>query len=66
MVSQLNTPVHTLSQLKSTLDLLHHIADLQNIIDSVYYPVEKLYSLLRSDTTFTSELNYNPRMFGLN
>ena len=53
MVSQLNAPVHTLSQLKSTLDLLHHITDLQNVIDSMYYPVEKLYSLLRWDTMFT-------------
>lgn len=47
MVSQLNAPVHTLDQLKSTLELLHHITDLQNVIDSMYYPVEKMYSLLR-------------------
>lgn len=47
MVSQLNAPVHTLNQLKSTLELLHQITDLQNVIDSMYHPVEKMYSLLR-------------------
>ena len=47
MVTQLNTPVENLEQLKSTLELLHQITDLQNIIDDMYYPVEKLYNLLR-------------------
>ena len=47
MVAQLNAPVDTLKELKSTLELLHHITDLQNVIDSMYFPVEKLYGLLR-------------------
>ena len=46
-MTQLNSPVDTLEQLKSTLDLLHHITDLQNVIDGMYFPVEKLYNLLR-------------------
>ena len=47
MSSQLSTPVHTLHHLKETLELLQHITDLQNVMDELYLPVERLYGLLR-------------------
>ena len=47
MFSQLSSPVETLEQLKSTLELLHTITDMQSLIDDVYLPVERLYTLLR-------------------
>ena len=47
MVSQLQTPVETLAQLKSTLQLLHHITDMQNVVDDLYLPVERQYDMLR-------------------
>jgi len=50
MMAQLTTPVETLAQLKTTLELLQEISDLQNTIDDLYLPVERLYALLRSYT----------------
>ena len=54
MVTQLKAPVSTLEQLKATLELLHRITDLQNVIDDMYFPIEKLYNLLRYSITYTS------------
>ena len=47
MKAQLVAPVETLGQLKTTLELLQEISDLQNTIDGLYLPVEELYTLLR-------------------
>lgn len=47
MVSQLQAPVEVLSQLRDTLQLLHHITDMQNFVDDLYLPVEKQYAMLR-------------------
>ena len=47
MLHQLSLPVETLDQLKSTLELLHTITDMQNLIDELYLPVERLYIMLR-------------------
>ncbi len=47
MLHQLSCPVETLDQLKSTLELLHTITDMQNLIDELYLPVERLYTMLR-------------------
>ena len=47
MTAQLTTPVKTLAQLKTTLELLQEISDLQNTIDDLCLPVERLYALLR-------------------
>ena len=47
MRSQLTTPVETLQQLRDTLELLQRISDLQNLVDGMYLPVERLYALLR-------------------
>ena len=47
MLVQLASPVTTLGQLKSTLELLHSITDMQIVIDDKYLPVERLYALLR-------------------
>ena len=47
MLVQLASPVTTLAHLKSTLELLHTITDMQNVIDEMYLPVERLYALLR-------------------
>lgn len=47
MVTQLQAPVEDLSQLRDTLQLLHHITDLQSVVDDMYLPVEKQYALLR-------------------
>ncbi len=47
MLHQLSLPVEKLDQLKSTLELLHTITDMQNLIDELYLPVERLYIMLR-------------------
>lgn len=47
MLSSLRAPVEGLLQLQDTLLLLHHITDLQNVIDDMYLPVEEQYALLR-------------------
>ena len=47
MRAQLTTPVETLAQLQTTLELLQQISDLQNTVDDLYLPVERLYALLR-------------------
>ena len=61
-MAQLNAPVETLHQLKATLELLHHITDLQNVIDNMYYPVEELYQLLR----YINNLKYIPGIYVCN
>ena len=47
MVAHLQAPVEGLSQLKDTLQLLHHITDMQSFVDELYLPVEKQYAMLR-------------------
>lgn len=49
MVTQLHAPVPVegLSQLRSTLQLLHRITDMQSFVDDMYLPVEKQYGMLR-------------------
>lgn len=48
MVTRLRTPVEELSRLKDTLQLLHHITDMQSFVDNLYLPIEKQYAMLRS------------------
>lgn len=47
MVAHLHAPVESLSQLKDTLQLLHHITDMQSYVDELYLPVENQYAMLR-------------------
>ncbi len=47
MRQQLSSPVESLQQLENTLQLLQQITDLQNVVDGMYLPVERLYTLLR-------------------
>lgn len=65
MLAQLASPVTTLEQLKSTLELLHAITDMQNVIDDMYFPVERLYAMLRCVTLTHYYVNpLNRRHYG--
>ena len=47
MCQQLSAPVGGLQQLQLTLTLLGQIDDMQNVVDGLYLPVEKLYQSLK-------------------
>ena len=47
MSQQLLAPADNLQQLQCTLKLLGQIEDMQNVVDGLYLPVEKLYQSLK-------------------
>lgn len=47
MSQQLLAPVDNLQQLQCALKLLGQIEDMQNVVDGLYLPVEKLYQSLK-------------------
>ena len=47
MCQQLLAPVGGLEQLQLTLKLLGQVEDMQNVVDGLYLPVEKLYQSLK-------------------
>lgn len=50
MLAQLQQPVgDSLEKLRDVLLLLHHITDLQHVVDEKFLPVEQQYAMLRSE-----------------